>query len=116
MALTRPSDGYISTHADVMPNGVDTALVQVSAQGLDPRISLVKLTVQSGLSQIGVKVSGKSFSYSQGNLQPAFQTLTITNTSTQNFAWSIQYSESNSWLVMTPIRDQYPQMPLLLCK
>ncbi len=92
----------ISTHADAMPDGADTALVQVSAQGLNPQNILVKLTVQSGLSQIGVNVSGKSFSYSQVKLQPTFQTITITNKSEQNFSWSIQYSESNSWLVVTP--------------
>ncbi len=92
----------ISTSANTMPNGIDTALVQVSAQGLNPQNILVKLTVQSGLSQIGVKVSGKSFSYSQGNLQPSSQTITITNKSAQNFSWSIQYGESNSWLVVTP--------------
>ncbi len=92
----------ISTHAYALPNGTDTALVQVSAQGLNPQNILVKLTVQRGLSQIGVKVSGKSFSYSQGNLQPSFQTITITNKSAQNFSWSIQYSESNSWLIVTP--------------
>src|SRR6266566_3016156 len=92
----------ISTHAYALPNGTDTALVQVSAQGLNPQNILVKLTVQRGLSQIGVKVSGKSFSYSQGNLQPSFQTISITNKSAQNFSWSIQYSESNSWLVVTP--------------
>src|SRR6266704_986491 len=92
----------ISTHAYALQNGTDTALVQVSAQGLNPQNILVKLTVQRGLSQIGVKVSGKSFSYSQGNLQPSFQTITITNKSAQNFSWSIQYSESNSWLVVAP--------------
>src|SRR6266704_5747213 len=92
----------ISTHAYALQNGTDTALVQVSAQGLNPQNILVKLTVQRGLSQIGVKVSGKSFSYSQGNLQPSFQTITITNKSAQNFSWSIQYSESNSWLIVTP--------------
>jgi serine/threonine protein kinase len=92
----------ISTHAETMPNGTDTALVQVSAQGLNPQNILVKLTVQSGLSQIGVKVSGKNFSYSQGNLLPSFQTISITNKSAQNFSWSIQYSESNSWLIVTP--------------
>jgi serine/threonine protein kinase len=82
----------ISTRANTLPNGVDTALVQVSAQGLNPQNILVKLTVQSGLSQIGVNVSGKSFSYSQGNLQPSSQTITITNKSAQTFSWSIQYS------------------------
>jgi serine/threonine protein kinase len=92
----------ISTNASSMPNGIDTALVQVSAQGLNPQNILVKMTVQSGLSQIGVKVSGKNFSFSQGNLQPSSQTITITNKSTQNFSWSIQYGESNSWLVVTP--------------
>ncbi|MGZ3623760.1 MAG: Kelch repeat-containing protein [Ktedonobacteraceae bacterium] len=92
----------ISTHAATMPNGTDTALVQVSAPGLNPQNILVKLTVQSGLSQIGVKVSGKIFSYNQGNLQPSFQTISITNKSVQNFSWSIQYSESNSWLIVTP--------------
>jgi len=92
----------ISTRANAMPNGIDTALVQVSAQGLNPQNILVKLTVQSGLSQIGVKVSGKNFSYSQGNLQPSSQTITITNKSAQTFSWSIQYSESNSWLSVTP--------------
>jgi hypothetical protein len=76
--------------------------VQVSGQGLNPQIILVKLTVQSGLSQIGVKMSGKSFSYSQGSLQPPAQTITITNKSLQNFTWSIRYGEINSWLVVTP--------------
>src|SRR6266699_6258637 len=56
----------VSTNANALPNGINTALVQVSGQGLNPQIILVKLTVQSGLSQIGVKVSGKSFSYSPG--------------------------------------------------
>jgi len=85
-----------------MLNGVNSALVQVSGQGLNPQNILVKLTVLTGLSQIGVKVSGKSFSYSPGNLQPSSQTMTITNKSLQAFTWSIQYSESNSWLVVTP--------------
>ena len=92
----------ISTYANILPNGIDTAMVQVSAQGLNPQNILVKLTVQSGLSQVGVNVSGKDFSYSQGNLQPSSQTITITNKSAQTFSWSIQYSESNSWLVVTP--------------
>jgi Galactose oxidase, central domain/Viral BACON domain len=92
----------ISTNANTMLNGVNTALVQISGQGLNPQNILVKLTVLTGLSQIGVKVSGKSFSYSPGNLQPSSQTITITNKSAQTFTWSIQYSESNSWLVVTP--------------
>ncbi len=92
----------ISTNANNMLNGVNSALVQVSGQGLNPQNILVKLTVLTGLSQIGVKVSGKSFSYSQGDLQPSSQTVTITNKSLQAFTWSIQYSESNSWLVVTP--------------
>jgi serine/threonine protein kinase len=92
----------ISTNTNSMPDGTNTALVQVSAQGLNPQNILVKLTVQSGLSQIGVKVSGKSFSYSLGSLQPSSQTITITNKSLQNFTWSTQYGENNSWLVVTP--------------
>ncbi len=92
----------ISTNANALPDGINTALVQVSGQGLNPQIILVKLTVQSGLSQIGVKMSGKSFSYSQGSLQPLAQTITITNKSLQNFSWSIRYGEINSWLVVTP--------------
>jgi hypothetical protein len=58
--------------------------------------------VQLGLRQIGVKVSGQSFSYSQGNLQPQSQTITITDKSNQPFNWSIQYAEKNSWLVQFP--------------
>ncbi len=92
----------IATNASAMLDGINTALVQVSGQGLNPQIILVKLTVQSGLSQIGVKMSGKSFSYSQGSLQPSSQTITITNKSLQNFSWSIRYSEVNSWVVVTP--------------
>src|SRR6266487_4609894 len=92
----------IFTNVTTMPNGINTALVQVSGQGLNPQNILVKLTVLTGLSQIGVKISGKSFSYSHGSLQPASQTITITNKSFQAFTWSIQYSESNSWLVVTP--------------
>jgi serine/threonine protein kinase len=92
----------IATNANAIPDGIDTALVQVAGQGLNPQIILVKLTVQSGLSQIGVKMSGKSFSYSQGSLQPPSQTIIITNKSLQNFTWSIRYSEVNSWLVVTP--------------
>ncbi len=67
----------ISTYANTLPNGIDTALVQVSAPGLSSQNILVKLTVQSGLSQVGVNVSGKSLSYSQGNLQPSSETITI---------------------------------------
>jgi serine/threonine protein kinase len=92
----------IATNANTLPNGINTALVQVSGQGLNPQFILVKLTVLTGLSQIGVKISGKSFSYSHGSLQPASQTITITNKSQQAFSWSIQYGESNSWLVVTP--------------
>ncbi len=92
----------IATNANTMPNGINTALVQVSGQGLNPQNILVKLTVLTGLSQIGVKISGKSFSYSQGSLQPPSQTITITNKSLLAFTWSIQYGESNSWLVVTP--------------
>ncbi len=92
----------ISTNTNAMLDGINTALVQVSGQGLNPQIILVKLTVQSGLSQIGVKMSGKSFSYSLGSLQPPSQAITITNKSLQNFTWSIRYGEINSWLVVTP--------------
>src|SRR5262249_6404248 len=92
----------ITTNAGSLQNGVNTALVQVSGQGVNPQDILVKLTVLTGLSQIGVKISGKDFSYSHGVLQPAAQSITITNKSLQAFGWSIQYGESNSWLVVTP--------------
>lgn len=92
----------ITTNANTLLNGINTALVQVSGQGVNPENILVKLTVLTGLSQIGVKISGKDFSYSSGDLQPSSQTITITNQSLQAFGWSIQYGESNSWLVVTP--------------
>ncbi len=80
----------ISTNASGLSNGTDTALVRVSGP------------VKTGLAQISVKVSNKNFSYSLGKLQPASQTITITNQSQQAFNWSIQYAEANSWLVVTP--------------
>ncbi|HKF39017.1 MAG TPA: kelch repeat-containing protein, partial [Ktedonobacteraceae bacterium] len=92
----------ISTNASGLSNGTDTAFVRVSGQGVNPQDILVKLTVRTGLAQISVKVSDKSFSYSLGSLQPVSQTITITNQSQQAFNWSIQYAEANSWLVATP--------------
>src|SRR5260221_12159786 len=83
-------------------NGTDTAFVLVSGRGVNPQDIQVKLTVNTGLAQISVKVSNKNFSYSLGKLQPASQTITITNQSQQAFNWSIQYAEANSWLVVTP--------------
>lgn len=92
----------ITTNVNNMPDGTNIALVQVFGRDLKPQVILVKLTVQSGLSQISVKLSGKQFSYSQGNLQPPAQMITITNKSLETFFWSIQYGESNSWLVVVP--------------
>jgi len=93
----------ISTNASGLPNGTeDMALVRVSGQGVNPQDIQVKLTVKKGLALISVKVSNKNFSYSLGKLQPASQTITITNQSQQAFNWSIQYAEANSWLVVTP--------------
>src|SRR5260221_2089819 len=92
----------ISTNAGGLPNGTDTASVRVSGQGVNPQDIQVKLTVKTGLALISVKVSDKNFSYSLGRLQPASQTITITNQSQQTFNWSIQYAEANSWLVVAP--------------
>src|SRR5260221_6434577 len=92
----------ISTNASGLPNGTDTASVRVSGQGVNPQDIQVKLTVKTGLALISVKVSDKNFSYSLGRLQPASQTITITNQSQQTFNWSIQYAEANSWLVVAP--------------
>src|SRR5258708_23179910 len=92
----------ISTNASGLSNGTDTALVRVSGQSVNPQDIQVKLTVKKGLAQISVKVSNKNFSYSLGKLQPASQTITITNQSQQAFNWSIQYAEANSCLVVTP--------------
>jgi serine/threonine protein kinase len=98
----KTADFTISTNVNKLPDGVYTALVRVSGQGLNPQDIMVKLTVQPGLRQIGVKVSGQSFSYSHGYLQPQSQMITITDKSNQTFNWSIQYAEKNSWLVVTP--------------
>src|SRR6266566_4196135 len=98
----KATDFTISTNVNKLPDGVYTALVRVSGQGLNPQDIMVKLTVQPGLRQLGDKVSGQRFSYSHGDLQPQSQTITITDKSNQTFNWSIQYAEKNSWLVVTP--------------
>jgi len=98
----KATDFTISTNVNKLPDAVYTALVRVAGQGLNPQDIMVKLTVQPGLRQIGVKVSGQRFSYSHGDLQPQSQTITITDKSNQTFNWSIQYAEKNSWLVVTP--------------
>lgn len=94
----------ITTNAANMPNGTNTALLQVIGQGVNPQTILVKLAVQTGLSQVGVKVSGKSFSYDQKGLHPSAQSITITNKSGQVFSWSLEYSR-NTWLQVTPDND-----------
>ena len=97
----------IITNANNLPNGVDSTELQVTGQYVIPQVITVRLTVQTGLSEIGVKVSGNSFVYDASGLHPASQTLTITNKSAQDFSWSLSYGD-NTWLRVTPDQDTVP--------
>jgi hypothetical protein len=95
----------IKTNADGLPNGIDTAQLEIRGQGLNPLTLAVKLTVQAGLSQIAAKASNTTFVYDQKGIHPAASTITITNKSDQSFSWFIEYKDFNNWLQVTPASD-----------
>ena len=94
----------LKTNAGVLTSGVYTTSVQVAGQDIESQSIQVKLTVQTGLSQIAAQVSGTHFVYNQTGLHPASQTITISNKSARPFAWSLGYTK-NTWLSVTPDQD-----------
>jgi serine/threonine protein kinase len=95
----------IKTSIDGLPNGVDTAQLEINGQGVNPLPLTVKLTVQTGLGQISAKVGNTQFIYDQEGIHPAAGTITITNKSDQSFNWYIEYKYTTSWLQVTPFTD-----------
>ena len=92
----------IRTNADGLSNGIDTAQLNISGQGVNTLPLVVKLTVQTGLSQIAAKASNNTFVYDQTGIHPAFSTIIISNKSDQDFGWYIEYKDFNNWLQVTP--------------
>jgi serine/threonine protein kinase len=95
----------IRTNANGLSNGIDTAQLAVAGQGVNTVPLVVKLTVQSGLSQIAVKATDTSFVYDSNGSHPAAQQITITNKSDQSFSWYIEYKNFNNWLQVSPSSD-----------
>jgi Protein kinase domain/Viral BACON domain/MSP (Major sperm protein) domain len=91
----------MTTHTAALQNGQYIAMVRVTGQGVAAQEVQVTLSVQRGLSQVTVASTGLSFLYDQGQLQPASQTITITNNSGHRFDFSIDSTE-NSWVQVTP--------------
>ncbi len=92
----------VRTNADGLSNGIDTAQLNINGQGVNTLALVVKLTVQTGLSQIAAKASNNAFVYDQAGIHPASSTITITNKSDQDFSWYIEYKDFNNWLQVTP--------------
>ncbi len=95
----------IRTNASGLFSGIDTAQLEVGGQGVNTLPLVVKLTIQTGLSQVAVKATDTSFVYDQAGSHPATQTITITNKSDQSFSWYIEYKNFNNWLQVSPASD-----------
>ncbi|HVU66669.1 MAG TPA: kelch repeat-containing protein, partial [Ktedonobacteraceae bacterium] len=68
----------------------------VASQSIEVTENVVK-----ELQAVSVTTSGKTFLYAQGKLQPARQTITITNHSGHTLSWFSQYTDNN-WLSVLP--------------
>lgn len=95
----------IRTSANGLPNGINTAQLAVAGQGISTVPLVVKLTVQSGLSQVAVKATDTSFVYDSNGLHPPSQEISITNKSDASFSWYIEYKNFNNWLQVSPASD-----------
>ncbi len=99
---TAPGSATVSVNLTGLTAGTYNATVTITATGATntPQTAPVTLTVTAAPATIGRNPASFTFTGVQGALNPANQTLSITNTGGGTLSWSV--SDNASWLTVSP--------------